>query len=231
MNEQNETETCMEKPITNREIYFGVFGALLSGFIVWLLSYAVEMNAQLVAIQAINDPLIEAVKNSATAQKEAEIALTRARLALDSARGAENEANRVLSGLNAGEVFARLDKELEGLRDIARKEVQRVVQSSSILTRVETGTCAAERGALDYKGRTERRQVDCRISFSKPFAEIPKVMAGLSELNTTGKGIEPGIRIQVVVLDVARDHATLRFSTWHRTGLYGVDATWIAVGR
>ena len=102
---------------------------------------------------------------------------------------------------------------------------------SDSVTQVQVGTCASEYEKLKHTGESILRTSTCMVVFNPPFGEIPNVMVGLSEVNTSREGIAPGLRIKVEAVDVSTTGASINFSVWHDTDVYGARAQWIAIGR
>lgn len=65
------------------------------------------------------------------------------------------------------------------------------------------------------------------VTFSKPFNSVPLVQASLSGFDLDQRD---SARISVAVSDVTVSGFTISVTTWMETRVYGVEASWLAIG-
>lgn len=76
-----------------------------------------------------------------------------------------------------------------------------------------------------------RGEIKGRINFSKPFASVPRVTVGFSEINLRGSDVLDMNRLKIVVEEVDRDGFSYSFVTWCSTVVHSATASWIAIGK
>ena len=127
------------KRVTTREGYIlsGMFGAILSGIIVWAVTENTKLTAELTALKTIA-PQIEKTRGAAIkAEAQSEEAINRAEKALENVRETEVEAKRIVTNLKATPLFEKVDKSMGELRETAKKaafEEATILNEKSVLS-------------------------------------------------------------------------------------------------
>lgn len=65
------------------------------------------------------------------------------------------------------------------------------------------------------------------VSFSEPFYSVPVVHAGLTGFDIDQRD---SARVSVAVTQVTESGFTLGVTTWRETRVYGIEASWLAIG-
>ena len=129
----------MKTQLTARDLIIGSGGAILGGIFVWSLTKNIELGTQLKALEEINPQILTAVSTSSSAKTAAKEAIERANEAIRSAQASEREAKRILTNLQAGPFFEKVDQSIDELREVAR-EVAKEASKKFLLTNGKSET-------------------------------------------------------------------------------------------